>query len=272
MNRHRKSAKSAEWPLEQGGYISWLPSLLGGWTAMRYAGAAREPSGNGGRSGQRRLPHRKHSAARIQTALPKNNDIQRCLVTTSWPAPIVYRDESPRDEIITIFIERVTNAKAQVQRVAAACSCRPPLPRCSSNGAFNGFGHTPADLPTVWLPTTVTRLSDHGDLSHEDLDSSQGVLTGCALGIAQTGTIVLDHGPLQGRRAISLVPDYHLCVVRADQIVGLVPEAIKQLTDAVQAGRPITFISGPSATSDIELNRVEGVHGPRTLEVLVVGG
>lgn len=207
---------------------------------------------------------------RIQTALPKNS------ATSALPGNDVVartyrlRDESPRDEIITRFIERVTEYKAQVQRVAAAQLPAAIAEVLQQRGIQRLV--TPADLPAVWLPTTVTRLSDHGDLSHEDLDSSQGVLTGCALGIAQTGTIVLDHGPLQGRRAISLVPDYHLCVVRADQIVGLVPEAIKQLTDAVQAGRPITFISGPSATSDIELNRVEGVHGPRTLEVLVVGG
>jgi L-lactate dehydrogenase complex protein LldG len=106
--------------------------------------------------------------------------------------------------------------------------------------------------------------------SYDQLDGSDGVLTGCALGIAQTGTIVMDHSARQGRRAISLVPDYHLCIIYTEQIVGLVPEGIAQVTPAVHAGQPVTFISGPSATSDIELNRVEGVHGPRTLDVLVV--
>jgi L-lactate dehydrogenase complex protein LldG len=115
-------------------------------------------------------------------------------------------------------------------------------------------------------------LSDSNTLTYQQLDESDGVLTGCALGIAQTGTIVLDDGAHQGRRALTLLPDYHLCVVYEDQIVDLVPEAITRLHEAVQQRRPITFISGPSATSDIELSRVEGVHGPRTLHVLVVNG
>lgn len=99
-----------------------------------------------------------------------------------------------------------------------------------------------------------------------ELDDADTALTGCALAIAETGTIVLDGGPLSGRRALTLIPDHHVCIVRADQVVSSVPEAFERL----EPGRPITFVSGPSATSDIELQRVEGVHGPRRLDVVVV--
>jgi len=119
-------------------------------------------------------------------------------------------------------------------------------------------------------PAGVELVEDE-DLSPAALDALDGVLTGCALAVAETGTIVLDGGPRSGRRALTLVPDLHVCVVQADQVVPTVVEAIAALRATTREGRPITFVSGPSATSDIELSRVEGVHGPRRLEVVLVG-
>jgi L-lactate dehydrogenase complex protein LldG len=122
-------------------------------------------------------------------------------------------------------------------------------------------------VPDAWTTAVENPLTDDPPLTYDQIDQSDGVLTTCALAIAQTGTIVLDGGPGMGRRALTLLPDYHLCVVRHDQIVASVPEAIAKLQDSPT--RPITFISGPSATVDIEMTRVRGVHGPRNLEVIV---
>jgi L-lactate dehydrogenase complex protein LldG len=123
----------------------------------------------------------------------------------------------------------------------------------------------PSGLPETWRPANA--VEDHG-LSASELDALDGVLTGCTLAIADTGTLVLAGGVTEGRRALTLVPDLHICVVHAGEIVETVPEAFARLRGLER--RPLTFISGPSATSDIELKRVQGVHGPRTLVVVIV--
>jgi L-lactate dehydrogenase complex protein LldG len=181
-------------------------------------------------------------------------------------------DDVPREKMIEHFAENVAEYEAAVHRVSEADLKEAITEACKKRGARRLV--IPPGLPEGWVPDGVEALRDDTgtQLTKEELDESDGVLTGCALGIAQSGTIVLDAGEGQGRRALTLLPDYHLCVVRKEQIVGLVPEAFARLADAVKReGRAVTFISGPSATSDIELDRVEGVHGPRTLEVLIAG-
>ena len=186
------------------------------------------------------------------------------------PPPVPYdfreRDERDRAAILEDFIERLVDYKAIVTRTDDASLPQAVADACQQQGIIQLV--VPADLPSRWIPSGIKVLRDDPPLTIAQLDESSGVLTGCAIAIAQTGTIILDGGATQGRRALSLIPDRHLCVVRAEQVVGLVPEAIARLVE--RATHPITLISGPSATSDIELSRVEGVHGPRTLYVFVV--
>jgi L-lactate dehydrogenase complex protein LldG len=166
---------------------------------------------------------------------------------------------------VDLFDERVSDYRASVLRTAEDGV------GAAVGRATAGWGNrrivVPQGFPAAWLPRSGSSWqSDDPPLSHRQLDELDGVVTMCAIGIAETGTVVLDGGTGQGRRALSLVPDRHICVIRAEQIVADVPDAIERLDPT----RALTWISGPSATSDIELERVEGVHGPRTLVVIIV--
>jgi L-lactate dehydrogenase complex protein LldG len=170
--------------------------------------------------------------------------------------------DAPAD-IVDRFAERVADYRAHVASgddvralVAAACE-RHGVQRLA----------VPEGVPAAWLPDRIELASVSGAPDIAALDAVDGVLTGCSTAIAETGTIVLDGGEGQGPRAATLLPDLHICVVAAERIVAGVPDAIAHL--ARDVARPITFVSGPSATSDIELQRVEGVHGPRRLEVVI---
>jgi len=165
------------------------------------------------------------------------------------------------------FCERVMDYRATVKRVRADELPRALMAACAQREVRRIA--VPVQAPP-WTVDGVEMVRDDPPLSPRQLDELDGVLSGCALAIAETGTIVLDGVGASGRRALTLVPDYHLCVVRSDDIVPSVPDAMAALARVAAEGRPITFISGPSATSDIELDRVEGVHGPRTLDVFVV--
>lgn len=177
--------------------------------------------------------------------------------------------ELPAAATIELFAENCADYRANVRQIAADELPFAIAAALAERGARRLA--IAADLPREWRVDDVEWVEDRG-LTHAELSAVDGVVTGCAVAIAQNGTIVLDSGPAQGRRALTLLPDYHLCIVLAEQIVELVPEGIARLHDAAVAGRPMTMIAGPSATSDIELNRVEGVHGPRTLDVLIVTG
>jgi L-lactate dehydrogenase complex protein LldG len=163
-----------------------------------------------------------------------------------------------RTEVLDLFVERVEDYRATVTRCAAT--------DVDEAVAVALGASTRVAIPDrLWLdvPRAVV---DRGSLTADELDEIDGVVTRAALGIAETGTVVLDHGPGQGRRILSLVPDLHVCVLEADRVVPAVVDAVA----ALDPDRPQTWISGPSATSDIELSRVEGVHGPRRLHIVLV--
>jgi L-lactate dehydrogenase complex protein LldG len=193
---------------------------------------------------------REEILSRIRAALADRPDAP--------PIPRDYRAAGQDAPDLDLFAERVADYQATVQRV-------PDAAVAATIAAAVGRRRVvvPDGFPSQWVLSGLNAA--HEPLSTAELDNCDGTISTCALAIAETGTIVLDAGPGQGPRALSLVPDYLLVVVRADQVRAGIPDAIAELDPT----RPLTWISGPSATSDIELNRVEGVHGPRTLEVVL---
>jgi L-lactate dehydrogenase complex protein LldG len=191
--------------------------------------------------------------ARIRTVRPR----------TAPPVPRDY-DTADRDGL-DLFVEQVADYKATVRR------CGPDGIAAAVAAFLDGVPRivVPSGVPAGWLAAYAGEVVRDDGLTVDDLDAPGiAVVTGCAVAIATTGTIVLDAGADQGRRALTLVPDHHVCVVRAGQVAYGVPAALGRIADPT---RPLTFVSGPSATSDIELDRVEGVHGPRRLDVVVCG-
>jgi L-lactate dehydrogenase complex protein LldG len=173
-------------------------------------------------------------------------------------------------QLLDLLAERLVDYHASVRRATPASLAATVAAALAERGARRVVvpPGLEAILPPEALPPGIEAVTDDG-LSAAELDAVDGVITGITVAIAQTGTVILDGTAGQGRRAITLVPDYHLCIAAAEQVVELVPEAVDRLASV--AGRPLTWISGPSATSDIELARVVGVHGPRNLEVILIG-
>jgi len=195
---------------------------------------------------------------RIRAALtdaPALPDVPRAYVT---------RAHDSRDVVVARFVERVEETGGAV--VSASD------PRSAVEAVLAGHGASrvvvPPDLPAALRPAAAVLVEDDG-LSPAALDGLDGVLTTCAAACADTGTIALDGGTGQGRRAITLVPDLHVCVVTRSQVVATVPELFERLEPSARAGRPIVLVSGPSATSDLGFERVEGVHGPRSFVVVL---
>jgi L-lactate dehydrogenase complex protein LldG len=227
------------------------------------------------------------TAAKISAAGRAGSPAEADAAYAALPRPYLRSHHDPdTTDIVALFAERAADYRAFVERVplaglpaairVAAGMIRADAPRAvamAPDGLPAGGGGVrllvPDGVPGEWLsglPGGVEVVRDEPVLSAGQLDRVSGVVTGCAAAIAETGTVILDHGPGQGRRALTLVPDFHLVVVQADQIAADLPDALARLDPA----RPHTLVSGPSATSDIELIRVEGVHGPRVLYILIV--
>jgi L-lactate dehydrogenase complex protein LldG len=215
---------------------------------------------------------REEVLARIRTALRSTSaDADPAPATGSHAELHGYRARADLDAaaLLDLLADRLIDYKCSVRRCGPAEVTAAITAAITERGARRLVLPPDLDLPLpdpLEIAPGSEWVVDDGSLTPNALDSFDGVITTATVAIAETGTIVLDGSPGQGRRALTLIPDYHLCVLYAHQVVGLVPEAVALLVP----GRPLSWISGPSATSDIELDRVEGVHGPRTLEVILV--
>ncbi|VEI12737.1 LutC/YkgG family protein [Trueperella bialowiezensis] len=204
--------------------------------------------------------------ARIDAALADVTDPDPEETPVDWE----YGLPTDVSNVVELFLERVADYRAEVEEVQADDVPEAVVRHLRLAGAESVV--LPAGLEPSWreaIADAGITIHDDDGLTARELNEIDAVVTAAALGIAETGTFVMDHRPDQGRRALTLVPDVHVCVVRKDQVVTDLPEAMTRLKPAILEGQPLTYVSGPSATSDIELNRVEGVHGPRILHVIV---
>lgn len=187
------------------------------------------------------------------------------------PAPSPLPQRSGGADLLLDFLARAADFGARTATVAPNDLSVAVEGELARRGAQRLL--VPPDLPPEWVPAGAAEVRDDGTLSLEEIDAAGAVLTGCALAVAETGTLAFDGGPSQGRRVLTLLPDLHICVLRADQVVADVDSAFRRLGERMrERPSPITLVSGPSATSDIELKRVVGVHGPRHLTVFALDG
>ena len=205
-----------------------------------------------------------------ESSIPASTDAELAAEYQRIPRSYSRGAAADADHLLHLFTERLVDYDAEVVRATSdgvAQAIAGLLAAASERRAM-----VPEGFPSEWLPQGVEILRDQDangeQLGHEALDGIKTVITTVSAGIAQTGTIILEHSAGQGRRALTLVPDRHICVVRTSQVVETVPEGVQRIR--AQATQPITFISGPSATSDIEMTRIRGVHGPRFLGVVLV--
>jgi L-lactate dehydrogenase complex protein LldG len=170
------------------------------------------------------------------------------------------------EERLQLFEERLHEYDAKVFRCSAT-GLREQIAQVLADSGKSRMVHPPG-VPAEWLDLRISWAADSGSLSNSEIEAFDGVLSGATVAVAESGSIVLQHGPNEGRRALTLLPDYHLCILYVHQVVETLPECFDRLK--ASAIRPTTFVSGPSATADIEMTRIKGVHGPRFLEVILV--